>query len=265
MSTPVLTRNRVLFRGLILGALAVTAAGLSAVAQPGGPGGGLGGGGISPEDRAKVETAQAQAVAASLKLDAEKAGKLAEAYSAGKKAAAEKFAAERAAGEGREGRSEGGGRGDFEGMRKLQAEQQTQLQESFKAFLDEAQAKEAAEVLGGFNRQWDRLVSVILGFGLDEAKQAEALGHTVAFVKASAKARTDNAGATNMDAVRTAMAAAKKTLDEAIAPLLNDAQKVEWTEKTSRGPRGGGDRERRGRGDDGAGAPPAPPAEKAPN
>jgi hypothetical protein len=210
-------------------------------------------------------------VAASLKLDAEKAGKLAAAYSAGKKAAAEKFAAERAAGEGREeregreGRSEGGGRGDFEGMRKLQAEQQTQLQDSFKAFLDEAQAKEAAEVLGGFNRQWDRLVSVILGFGLDEAKQAEALGHTVAFVKASAKARTDNAGATNMDAVRTAMVAAKKTLDEAIAPLLSDAQKVEWTEKTSRGPRGGGDRERRGRGDDGAGAPPAPPVEKAPN
>ena len=253
MSIRVLTRHRVLFRGLVLGVLAVTAAGISAVAQPGG---GPGGGGMSPEDRAKVEAAQAQAVAASLTLDAEKAGKLAETYSAARKAAAEN-------------RPEGGGRGDWEAMRKLQEEHQAKLQESLKAFLDESQAKEAAEVLGGFNRQWDRLVAVILGFGLDETKQAEALGHTVAFVKASAKARIENAGSGNTDGIRSAMVAAKKTLDEAIAPLLSDAQKTEWAEKTARGQRGGGGErgERRERGEGGAGAPPAPPApgaEKAP-
>lgn len=255
MSVRVLTRNRVLFRGLVLGALAVTAAGISAVAQPasgpgaggpGGPGGGPGGG-IPPEERAKIEAAEAQTVAASLSLDAEKSGKLAEAYSAARKAAAES-------------RPEGA-RGDFEAMRKAQEEQQAKLETTFKGFLDEAQAKDAAAVLGGFNRQWDRLVAVILGFGLDEAKQAEALGHTLTYVKTASKARADSIAAGNPDAARAAMIAAKKSMDDAIAPLLSDAQKTEWTEKTARGQRGG---ERRERGDGGAGAPPAPPAPGAP-
>jgi len=250
MSARVFAPNRVLFRGLLIGAIAVTVGGISALAQPGG---GFGGGGIPPEERAKVEAAQAQAVAASMTLDAEKSAKLAEAYSATRKAAAES-------------RPEGGQRLDFEDMRKLQDEQKAKFEESFKAFLDEAQAKEAAEVLGGFNRQWDRLVSVILGFGLEEAKQAEALGHTLAYVKASAKARTENAGADNFDAIRASVAASKKTLDEAIAPLLTDAQKAEWTEKTARGPRGGDDRRRRGQGGgEGTGPAPEAPAPGAPN
>jgi hypothetical protein len=254
MSARVFAPNRVLFRGLLIGTLAVTAAGISAVAQPGGgPGGGL-----PPEERAKVEAAQAQAVAASLTLDAEKSAKLAEAYSAARKAAAES-------------RPEGAPRGDFEAMLKIQEENRAKMQESFKSFLDETQAKEAASILSGNARQWDRFVAVILGFGLDEAKQTEALGHTLAYVKASIKAREDNAGAGN-DGIRAAMAASKKTLDEAVAPLLNDAQKAEWTEKTARGPRGGGggdERRRRGQGGDEGDAPtpgaPAAPAPGAPN
>lgn len=251
MSARVFAPNLVLFRGLLIGALAVTVAGISAVAQPGGPGGGM-----SPEERAKVEAAQAQTVAASLTLDAEKSAKLAEAYSAARKAAAES-------------RPEGAPRGDWEAMLKIQEENRAKMEESFKGFLDEAQAKEAASVFSGNPRQWDRFVGVILGFGLDEAKQKEALGHTLTFVKASLKAREDNAGAVNFDGVRAAISASKKTLDEAVAPLLNDAQKAEWTEKTSRGPRGGGggDDRRSRRDRDGEGdAPAAPaPAPGAPN
>lgn len=248
MSARVSAPNRVLFRGLLIGALAVTVAGISAVAQPGG------GPAMSPEEKAKVEAAQAQTVAASLTLDAEKSAKLAEAYSAARKAAAEN-------------RPEGGGRGDWEAMLKIQEENRAKMQEALKGFLDEAQAKEAASVLSGNARQWDRIVGVILGFGLDEAKQKEALGHTLAYVKASIKAREDNAGAGNFDGIRAAMSASKKTLDEAVAPLLTDAQKAEWTEKTSRGPRGGGDgRGRRDREGDGGNAPaPGTPAPGAPN
>jgi hypothetical protein len=254
MSACVFAPNRVHFRGLLIGAFAIAAVGISAVAQPGGgPGGG-----IPPEERAKVEAAQAQTVAASMSLDAEQSAKLAEAYSAARKAAAEN-------------RPEGGGRGDWEAMLKIQQENRAKMEESFKGILDEAQAKEAASILSGNGRQWDRLVAVILGFGLEEVKQKEALGHTLAYVKASIKAREDNAGAGNFDGVRTAMAASKKTLDESIAPLLNDAQKAEWTEKTSRGPRGGGGdgRSRRDRDDGDAPAPGAPapgaPAPGAPN
>lgn len=207
------------FGGLVL-ALALAA--LPVVAQPGG------GWGIPPEERAKVDAAQAGAVAASLKLDAEKSGKLSEAYTAHKKAAAES-------------RPTGEGRPDFETMLKHQQEQQAKLEEALKGFLDETQAKEAASILGGFNRGWDRQVLVILGFGLEAAKQAEALGHTLAFVKKSAESRAGGGGS------REEMMAARKALDEALAPLLTDAQKAEWAEKTSRGGRGGG--ERGGRGD----------------
>lgn len=192
-----------------------------ALAQPGG------GWGIPPEERAKVEAAQSGAVAASLKLDAEKSAKLAEAYTAYKKSAAESRP-------GGEGRPAGEGRPDFEAMMKQQQEQQAKLEITLKAFLDETQAKEAASTLGGFNRGWDRQVSVILGFGLEEGKQAEALGHTLAFVKKSAESRAGGGGS------REEMMAARKALDDALAPLLSDAQKAEWSEKTSRGGRGGG-------------------------
>lgn len=224
-------------RGLALGVLASTVFGLSAVAQPGR------GGGLSPEVRTKVQAAQATAVAADLKLDAEKSGKLVEAYAAYQKELAESQPADAP-------------RGDREAMRKMMEERQAKLTESLKAFLDEAQAKEAAGLLGGFNRGWDRMLAVILEFGLGAEKEPQAIAHTLAYVKAGVKARQDSAGSGDFSAMRTALEAAKKTLDENLAPLLNDEQKAKWSEATTMGPRGG-DRgngaERRGEGADRSG------------
>lgn len=221
MLARVLSSNRVLFRGVVFGALLGTTMGLAAVAQPGG------GGGIPPEQRAAIEAAQAGAVAADLQLDAEKTAKLVTANAAFQKEAAAN-------------RPQGGGRGDFEAMRKQQEARRAALAGELQSFLDEAQAKQAADVLAGFNRGWDRYVAVILGFGLEEAKQSEALGHTLAYVKAGAKAMGGASADSDFQGIRTAMTDAKKTLDESIAPLLSDEQKAEWTTKTERGSRGGG-------------------------
>lgn len=218
-------------RIVVLGVSAAMAFGLSAVAQP------QRGGGVTPEVRAKVEAAQVGAVAASLKLDEEKTGKLKEAYAAYQKEASV-------------GRPPEGQRGDREAMRKQFEERQAKLADALKAFLDEGQAKEAAGVLGGFNRGWDRMVALILEFGLGAEKEPQALGYTVDYVKAGTKARQDSAGSNDFSAMRTAMEAAKKTLDEKMAALLSDEQKTKWTEGTTMGPRGGGGGGREGRGGD---------------
>jgi hypothetical protein len=216
-----------------LGAVVALSLAFGAMAQPQQPGG------VSPEVRAKVDAAQAAAVASDLKLDAEKSAKLAEVYAA--------FQKEMAAAP----RPEGGARGDWEAIRKMQEERQAKLSESLAGVLDETQAKAAASVLAGNTRAWDQMVAVLLSFELEEAKTAEALGHTLAYVKAGAKARDEAVAGGGMEGVREAMAAARKTLDDNLAPLLNDEQKAKWAEATQRRPRGGADSAPGGRGDRG--------------
>lgn len=215
--------------------LALASVSLGAYAQPGGRGPGL-----SPEDRAKIGAAQATIVAADLKLDAEKTQKFVAAYEAFQKEASEN-------------RPEFG-RGDWEAMRKHVEEQQAKLATSLKAVVDEAQAKEAASVLGGFNRGWDRMVAVLLGFELGAEKEPQALAHTLTYVKAGNVARENSSGDDGFGELREAMAAAKKSLDESLAPLLSEEQKAKWLEATSwrgdRGDRGRGEGRDRGEGGD---------------
>lgn len=225
--------NRYIVRGAVLGALLGTIVGLTAVAQPPRPGR------MAPEDRAKVNTAQAQAVAADLKLDAGQTGKLVEAHAAFLKQA-------------RENRPRFG-RGDWEAMRKHQEEQRAKFAGEVQAFLEESQATAAAEVLVGFHRGWDQYVSILLDFDLEEAKEAEALGHTLAYVKAASAARGDSVDSRDFRAMRANMMEAKKILDESLAPLLSEEQQAEWTAKTaprmreSGQPRDRSDRGNRGR------------------
>lgn len=225
MLARVFKSNRLVVRGMVLGALFGTTLALSAVAQPGR------GGGISPELRAKVDAAKAGAVAAELKLDAEKSAKLAEVYSAYQKdnaANPPKFDRE-----------------NRDAMRAEFEKRQAKLESDLKTVLDEAQAKDAAAVLGGFSRGWDRMVAVILEFNLGAEKESQALAHTVAYVKAGLKARGNAASGQDPEAARAAMATAKKSLDDSLAPLLSDEQKAKWSESTSWGGRGG-DRGERG-------------------
>ena len=222
MLARLVTSNRIIVRGLLLGALLGTTMALTATAQPGREGG------PSPEERAKIDAAKVGAVAAELKLDAEKSAKVSEAYAAHQKDAA--------------ANRPGFGRGDRGAVREAMQKRQTELETALKGALDEAQAKEAAALLGGLNRGWDRMVGLILGFDLGAEKEPQALAHTVAYVKTGLKAREGAAGSQASEDARAAMVAAKKTLDENLAPLLSEEQKAAWTEGTSWGGRDRGDR-----------------------
>ena len=227
------SRNNASLRVLALAGLIGSSVALTALAQPGrGPS-------LSPEDQAKVSTAQISAVAADLKLDPEKSAKLAEAVAAFDDNETNNST----------NRPE---RGDWEAMRKAHEARVGSLETSLKTFLDDTQAGQTAPILAGRNRGWDNLVLTVLGFGLEAPKEAEALGHTLAFVKDTQGAARGQGNRENVDAMREKMAEAKKTLDENLAPLLTDEQKATWTEKTTRRPRDGGrggddgDRRRRG-------------------
>lgn len=237
MSARVLSWNSAWVRGSVLMAMCLVFGATIAEAQP------RRGGGASPEVLAKIQTAQATAVAASLKLDAEKTAKLVSVFTAFQKAQAA------------EERPERGGRGDWAAMRAQQEARVNALTTELKTFLDEAAAKEAGSILGGNNRGWDRLVGVIVGFGLEGPKEGEAMGYTLDYVKSTAAAQAGQSGERDFEAMRSAAMAAKKTLDAQVTPLLSDAQKATWSEETERGGRGGprgGNADRDGRrGDDG--------------
>ncbi len=236
MNARVMSWDSALVRGSVLMAMFLVLGATVAEAQP------RRGGGASPEALAKIQTAQATAVAASLKLDAEKTAKLVSTFTTFQDAQADD----------RPGR---GGRGDWEAMRAQQEARANALTTEFKTFLDEAAAKEAGSILGGNTRGWDRLVGLIMGFGLEAAQEAQALGYTLDYVKATGAAQASQTGERDLEAMRSAAMAAKKTLDAQVTPLLSDAQKATWSEATERGGRGGrrgGDADRGGRrGDDG--------------
>jgi hypothetical protein len=180
--------------------------------------------GLPPEVRAKIQAVQVQSVADDLKLDTEATEKL--------KATFADFQKESA-----RNRPEGGGRGDREAMRAHQKARQDKLAETLKGFLEEPKATQAAGILGGFNRGWDRMIQVVLGFELDEPKAAEALGHVLSFVKTGSEARAG--GEQDFESMRGIMEAAKETLDTDIGSLLTETQQAEWKEKTARRQRGG--------------------------
>ncbi len=221
MHARVMTWNRTLFRVLVLGGMLSTSFTLAAVAQP------QRAPDLSPEDQAKVSDAQVKAVAASLKLDDTKANSLRTAYMAfldNEK----KNPPERAE------------RGDWEGMRKIQEARVATLESSLKDFLDAGQATEAATVLAGRNRGWDRMALLLLGFGLDPAKESEAMAHMLAYVTSSTPTGPGRGNEADFEAMRTKMIESKKALDEKLAPLLSEEQKASWKSETDRGPRGGG-------------------------
>lgn len=223
-------------RGIGLCMVAMALGSATATAQPG-----RGGDRIAPEERAALHAAQAKTVAAKLGLDESQTGQLVKAFSTFQKARAEE-------------RPPFEGRPDREAIRAYQKAQQDKLTTQVSAFLDEDKAKSAAEHLAGFNRGWDRMTQVILGFKLDPEKEAEALSHTLAYVQKGAEIRNAQGDDGDFAAVRGEMMKARAELDEKIAPLLSDEQKATWAEATSRGGRGDrGDGTRRGgRGDRGA-------------
>lgn len=216
---------------------------------PGGPGMGMGGFGgpqLSAEASKAAWEAEAKGVASSLGLDAEKTAAVVSAYTAARESHNRALEAMR-----KKMMDEGDepDRERFaemrEAMDKMNRTERGKLERALTDAIDTEPAKKAMESLGTFSRLWDGMVDAVLGFKLEEAKQAEALKAIQNYVAATGKARAAGPDA-DRDAMRLALMEARDTLTSALKPILSEEQMAKIEPMMGRG--GGGGRGGRGGG-----------------
>jgi len=214
---------------------------LGAVAQPPAPGGP----GLERND--KAWEMEAKCVAQEIALSAELTTKLVDAY----KTARDSYmtAAREAMGE--------GGQRDYSKIIELNKTQAAKLETALKGFLKPDQTTKAMASLGTFNRQWDRMVTVLDGMKLDEKANTTAMKSVTEFVVESGKVRQAAVAGGDFQSLREKTAPLREKLDADLAKVLSAEQVTKWKEETAmrRGGGGGGGR--------GPGQPPAPPAPPA--
>lgn len=223
---------------LLFGAIAlVGASAQTAFAQR--PGGGQR---LSPEDAREVWGAQAGQVAHQLALSNADGQKLTKAFVESRKSFAMAMREARENG----GQPSEGQRGDFRERRRIQTErtqaERAKLQSVLEAFLNDEQSKTAADLLGSFDGQWDRLVHAVLGYHLGKKENA-AVGHINSFIVARVNLFTPGSSADGRPP-REEMQRLQSTLNNAMQPLLTEAQFGQWKEvsqpRRGRGGQGGG-------------------------
>jgi hypothetical protein len=254
--------------------LAIGATALTATAQQNEPGGGGGGGGgrarqprgggfgmeqLPPEKARAAWEAEAHLVAKNLGLTKEQTSGLVKAYTDARESQAKAMRdmMERARKERDEGDEGEGGRGRMRGnMEEMRQARQEAIEKFHKALtsevkLTEEQSAKAMDPLGTFSPQWDRAVDTILGFKLDQNKQAAALEATETYLIQMNKAREARG---DREEMQKTMQQAREKLSESLKKNLSEEQyqKVESAfgpgMRGPRGPRGGGENEGQGGG-----------------
>lgn len=174
---------------------------------------------LSPEKLKAAWELQAKSVGARLGLDDAKTAALVKAYQAGREshnAARQKLMSEM-----RDAAGEDGGREGMEAMREkmetMNASEKAKLEKSVSAAIGADHTGKAMASLGTFNMQWDRMTDTVAGFGLDAAKQKEAMGAIETFVIATGKAQgldREEGMSIRQEARKALSDAMKKTLSE---------------------------------------------------
>ncbi len=207
------------------------------LASAGAYGQGRGGGGprLSDAERDTVWTLEATGVSKQIGLSEGDTGKVVAAYKTSRashgKAMEEMMAtAER-------------GPGMFQEMQAIADAERGKLAKELEVAIGKENADKAVATLGTYNRQWDRFVLVVSEFGLEDAKQAEALNHIAKYVVDADKAQQDAFASFDIEGLRATMGELKSGLDTSMAGVLSAEQLATWKEKTAgRGGPGGGGR-----------------------
>ena len=117
------------------------------------------------------------------------------------------------------------------------------LASELESAIGKEKADQAVAVLGTYNRQHDRFVSVLSEFGLEADKQFAGLNHIAQYVVGADKAQQEAMASFDIEGMRSALQELKATLDTAMADVLSTEQLATWKERTAgRGGRGGGGR-----------------------
>jgi uncharacterized lipoprotein len=135
------------------------------------------------------------------------------------------------------------GPGMFQQMRGIADTERGKLAEELESAIGKENADKAVKVLGTYNRQWDRLVGVLSGFGLEADKEYQGLSLIAKYVVDASAAQEEAFATMDIEGMRSAMQELKATLDSAMGDVLSAEQLATWKEQTAgRGGFGGGGR-----------------------
>ncbi len=195
---------------------------------------------LSAEKSKIAWKAQAEGVAASLTLDAEKTAALVKAYDEARGANLE--STEKLRKQIAEKREQGEeGRAGIEELRNQLLEvgktSRENIEKAFGAILTPEQVTKAMSSLGTFNRQWDIMTDSVLGFSLDSAKNAEATKAMQKFVETMSNARREP----GQQGGGGGMGEARNTLMDSMKKLLSEEQFGKFQAATGMGGRRGGE------------------------
>ena len=189
---------------------------------------------LDPEKAKAAWKWQAQGVARELELEEVETDQLVEVYLASRKKLNEAVREHRAANEG------GGGRRRWRIDPELIEEHRAAFQTRLLGFLPDDQAQAATRSLGGFSRQWDRMVGAVVGIGLDEEQTYAALVPIRQYTVQIAEAWRLG----DREVLRGVMFEAREALNDDLGKVLSEEQLAQFQELTRR--RGGRERGRRG-------------------
>lgn len=199
--------------------------GIDAAAQ------GRGGPPMAPEKLDAAWTLEATGVSNDIGLNDGDTAKVVSAYKASRESHGKAVADLMATGE--------RGPGMFQQMQDIATLERAKLAKQLEEAIGKENADKAVNVLGTYNRGWDRLVDTLAGFGLDAAKQSQGLTKIANHVVEIDKAQQDAFASFDMEGFRAKSQELKAALDESMGEILSAEQLASWKESTAPRGRGG--------------------------
>jgi hypothetical protein len=136
---------------------------------------------LSPEKLNAAWTLEAQGVSKDIGLSEADANKVVAAYKTSRESHGKAMQELMSTGE--------RGPGMFQQMQEIADTERSTLAKGLETEIGKANADKAVAVLGTYNRQWDRFVDTLAGFGLESDKQFKGLSLIATYVVAASKAQ----------------------------------------------------------------------------
>lgn len=193
---------------------------------------GPGGNRLSPEKAQAAWSAQASGIASEAGLSSSNAEKLASAYASSREsqgtALRELFSSGQRA------------PGMFQEMQTLNEKERKALAEALGEFLSDGEVGKVIALLGTFSRNWDRLISGLLGLELEDGVGEKVYPMISAYVVKSDKARSEAMASGNFQGIRESSRVLRQELNGQVSGVLSEEQMAAWKSATARPQFGGG-------------------------
>jgi hypothetical protein len=168
---------------------------------------------------------QVQSVGAELGLSKEKIDKLEAAYTAARKSQAEAIKALPEEADRQKSRA---------AVEAVNTAERGRLGVALKGIVSDEQAVKILPLLGSFNKNWDKFILTLEGFGLSEEKMNTGVKLVNSYITSYEKARSEAMASGNWFSKKESQKL-KNNLDSELVKILTDTQLTQWKEITTKG------------------------------